>query len=99
MMLMAGTDTPGPSAADMEAAAELSAEDRAAMVQSMVARLAARLEEESDDLEGWLRLANAYRVLGDLDAARVALARAEPLLPETGPARQSFEELSGDLAD
>ena len=99
MMLMAGTDTPGPSAADMEAAAELSAEDRAAMVQSMVARLAARLEEESDDLEGWLRLANAYRVLGELDAARDALARAEPLLPETGPARQSFEALSADLAD
>ncbi|WP_071675630.1 c-type cytochrome biogenesis protein CcmI [Nioella nitratireducens] len=99
MMLMAGSDALGPDAADMAAAAEMSAEDRAAMVQSMVARLAARLEEEPDDLEGWLRLANSYRVLGDLDAARAALARAEPLLPETGPARQSFDDLSDDLGE
>lgn len=99
MMLLARSDRPGPSAADFSAAAEMSAEDRAAMVQSMVARLAARLEEDSDDLEGWLQLANSYRVLGNLDAARAALARAAPLLPETGPARQSFEDLSDDLGE
>ncbi len=99
MMLLSGSpDAPGPNADEIGAAAQMSAEDRAAMVQSMVARLAARLEEEPDDLEGWLRLANAYSVLGELDAARDALSRAEPLLPDAGPERQAYEDLSGELS-
>lgn len=99
-MLLAGAGgAPGPNADEVAAAADMSPEERAAFVQSMVDRLAARLEEEPDDLEGWLRLANAYRVLGDDGAARDALSQAEPLLPETGPERQAFEELSGDLAE
>lgn len=97
MMLMAGSNAPGPNADDIAAAAEMSAEDRGAMVQSMVARLAARLEEEPGDLEGWLRLANAYRVLDDTDAARDALSRAEPLLPDAGPDRQMYDDLVGEL--
>jgi len=99
MALLGGGDgAPGPTAGDVAAAAEMSPEQRAAFVESMVERLATRLEEEPDDLEGWLRLANAYRVLGDDASAREALTRAEPLLPETGPERQAFDELSGELA-
>lgn len=94
LMLLSQYGVPGPNADDIAAAAQMSAEDRAEMVQSMVARLAARLEDEPDDLEGWLRLANAYNVLGDLDAARTALSRAEPLVPETGPERQAYQDLS-----
>lgn len=97
MMLLSQDGVPGPNADDIAAAAQMSAEDRAEMVQSMVARLAARLEDEPDDLEGWLRLANAYNVLGDLDAARTALSRAEPLVPETGPQRQAYQDLSQEL--
>jgi len=97
MMLLSQDAAPGPNAEDIVAAAQMNAEDRAAMVQSMVARLAARLEDESDDLEGWLRLANAYGVLGELEAARTALSRAEPLLPETGPERRAYQDLSEAL--
>ncbi len=97
MTLMAGSNAPGPTADDIAAAAEMTEEDRAGMVQSMVARLAARLEEEPDDLEGWLRLANAYRVMGETDAARDALDQAEPLLPDTGPARQTYDDLVDEL--
>ncbi|QXT40998.1 c-type cytochrome biogenesis protein CcmI [Gymnodinialimonas ceratoperidinii] len=97
MMLLSQDGVPGPNADDVEAAAEMSAEDRAEMIQSMVARLATRLEDEPDDLEGWLRLTNAYNVLGDLDAARTALSRAEPLVPETGPQRQAYQDLSEAL--
>lgn len=97
MMLLSQDGVPGPNADDIAAAAQMSAEDRAEMVQSMVARLAARLEDEPDDLEGWLRLANAYNVLGDLDAARTALSLAEPLVPETGPQRQAYQDLSQEL--
>jgi len=41
-----------------------------------VERLAARLEQQPDDKEGWARLAHAYDVLGEADKAKVARARA-----------------------
>lgn len=61
---------------DMDAAQEMEADDRMQMIEGMVARLAARLEEEGGDLEGWLRLARSYTVLGKPDAAREALDKA-----------------------
>ncbi len=70
---------PGPSAADMAAAAALPAEERDAMIRAMVDRLAARLEQAPEDREGWLRLARAYEVLGETEKARSALRRAEAL--------------------
>lgn len=99
MLLSSAEGAPGPNADQVAAAADMSPEEREAFVRSMVDRLAARLQEEPDDLDGWLRLANAYRVLGDDDAARNALSQAEPLLPEEGPQRQAYEDLSGDLAE
>jgi cytochrome c-type biogenesis protein CcmH len=51
-----------------------------AQIEAMVARLAQRLEQNPDDLEGWVRLGTSYRVLGrDADAAQ-AFAKAEPLV-------------------
>lgn len=70
----------GPSAEDVEAAGEMTAEERAEFIQSMVDRLASRLEEESDDLDGWLQLARAYGVLGQPDKALAAYRAAEGLL-------------------
>jgi len=69
--------TPGPSREDVEAAHQMTAEERQAMIRAMVQRLADRLEEESDDPEGWRRLANAYRVLGEDTKAAEADARAK----------------------
>lgn len=66
---------PGPNAQQMQDAQQMSAEDRQAMIQSMVQRLADRLKENPDDLAGWQRLAQAYRVMGD--AAKVAEAEAQ----------------------
>jgi cytochrome c-type biogenesis protein CcmH len=73
-------DGPGPTEDDVAAAEQMSAEDRAAMVRSMVDRLAARLKDDPDNVEGWLRLAGAYEVIGQPDKAREARARAEALL-------------------
>jgi cytochrome c-type biogenesis protein CcmH len=42
----------------------------------MVAGLAARLEADANDLDGWLRLINAYAVLGQRDEAAAALVKA-----------------------
>ena len=53
-----------------------------AMIHAMVERLAARLDKQPDDAEGWRRLARSYRVLGEPAKARDALARAVALLPD-----------------
>ena len=75
----------GPSAQDVEDAQQMSAEDQKAFIESMVAGLASRLEENPDDLNGWLRLAQAYTVLGQADQARAAYLSAQKLT-ETIPA-------------
>ncbi len=65
--------SPGPSAADIEAAGALSPDQRQAMIEGMVARLEERLTSEGGEAEEWLRLMNAYARLGRRDdAARIA---------------------------
>ena len=88
--LPASTDAPlrGPSAADIAAAAEMSAEDRMGMVRTMVAGLADRLATEGGPAEDWARLIRAYGVLAETDAARTIAAEAE----------QVFADQPGDLA-
>jgi cytochrome c-type biogenesis protein CcmH len=66
----------GPTAKDIAAAQSMSPEDRQAMIRGMVGRLAARLEQQPDDKEGWTRLAHAYDVLGETEKAQAARARA-----------------------
>jgi cytochrome c-type biogenesis protein CcmH len=69
---------PAPSTAET-VVEEMSAQERAQMIRSMVVRLAARLRDNPDDLEGWRRLARAYRVLGDTGKASDAQARIDAL--------------------
>jgi cytochrome c-type biogenesis protein CcmH len=64
---------PGPSAAEIEAAAAMSPEERRAMIEGMVARLEERLTSGGGEVEEWLRLMNAYVQLDRPgDAARIA---------------------------
>jgi cytochrome c-type biogenesis protein CcmH len=80
--LMAGRSVgPNPDQATMEAAANLPPADREAMIRGMVAGLAARLEREPNDVEGWLRLARSRAVLGENEAAADAYERAAELRP------------------
>jgi cytochrome c-type biogenesis protein CcmH len=72
----------GPGAADMEAAANMSPDERNKMVESMVARLAERLQTEPDDLEGWLQLGRSYTMLKRPADARDALGNAVRLAPK-----------------
>ena len=67
---------PGPNAADMQAAGDMSQEDRTAMIRGMVGRLAGRLEEEGGTAQEWARLINAYGVLSESDKARAAWEEA-----------------------
>jgi cytochrome c-type biogenesis protein CcmH len=65
-----GGPGPGPSTAEIEAAADLSPEERQAMIAGMVARLETRLTSEGGAVEEWLKLINAYVQLGRPEDAR-----------------------------
>lgn len=67
---------PGPSQDQMDAAASMSPQDRAAMVEGMVAGLDEKLKANPNDPEGWIRLVRSYLVLGRPDDAKSALKRA-----------------------
>lgn len=66
------SDAPAPSTEQMQDAAQMSNGDQQAMIRSMVERLATRLNENPDDLDGWIRLERAYRVLGETAKAENA---------------------------
>lgn len=68
---------PSPSQEDIDAVEEMSPEDQLAFIESMVQRLADRLEANPDDPEGWMRLARTYQMLGQDDKAAAARKRAE----------------------
>jgi len=71
--------TPGPTRQQIEDAQGMAADDQNAMILTMVNRLADKLKENPDDLEGWKRLANAYKVLGDEAKMNEALAQVKRL--------------------
>ena len=81
---------PGPTAEDIAAAAGMSADDQGEMIRGMVARLAERLEDEPDDLDGWLRLGRSYGVLGEPQKSRDAYAQAAALSPDDPDILQSY---------
>ena len=71
-----GPAPPALSNDAMAAAKDMSEADRGAMIRGMVDRLATRLKQNGDDVEGWLRLVRAYMVMGERDKAASALADA-----------------------
>ena len=76
---MTAPATGGPTREQMEAAQEMTPEERLEMIRSMVDGLEARLKDEPDDLAGWQRLARAWRVLGETDKAEIAEQRIREL--------------------
>ncbi|MCP9483882.1 c-type cytochrome biogenesis protein CcmI [Shimia sp. CNT1-13L.2] len=61
--------TGGPTAEDMQAASEMSAEEQSEMIRGMVSSLAERLNTEGGTPQEWARLIGAYGVLGEQDRA------------------------------
>jgi len=88
---------PGPSAADVAAAGQMSAEDRKAMIQGMVARLADRLKQDGNDVAGWQRLLRAYMVLGERDKAVAAAADARKALAGDPDKLRQIDEMIKSL--
>ncbi len=72
---------PQPTRDQVEAMQGLAPEQRQQAIRGMVEGLDAKLKENPGDRAGWLRLANAWRVLGENARAADAYARADALAP------------------
>lgn len=87
----------GPSDEDVAAAAEMSPQDRKAMVEGMVARLDERLRQNPEDQEGWRRLVRSYVVLGRNEDARGALKRGVEALGQDSQGARELQAFAAGL--
>lgn len=87
---------------DPEAAARIeamTADEQAVMIESMVAGLAARLEENPYDAQGWARLIRARLVLGQREQAERDLQRAQSLFSDEPEVLSLLQSLTIELSD
>ena len=70
-------DLRGPSAADVAAARDMTAEDRTEMIRGMVESLSTRLADEGGSPAEWARLISSLGVLGETDRARAIYGNAQ----------------------
>lgn len=94
-----GSPRVGTSDASGDPLAALPEADRMAAIRGMVDGLAARLETQPDDLDGWRRLARSRRVLGEPDKALAAHARAATIAPDNLEVLQDYAGALLDLHD
>ena len=72
-----GAAMPGPSAADVQAAQQMTPEDRQKMIEGMVQRLNDKLASEGGTAPEWARLIGAYGVLGNTERATAIWTEAQ----------------------
>lgn len=82
----------GPSREEIEAAGELSLEDRQTMIESMVEGLAERLSTEGGPPEEWAKLLRALSVLGRLEEAISIYKEAQVVFSDHAAALEAIEE-------
>ncbi len=96
----AGAASAGVASANaMGDAANMTDAQRQAMISGMVANLAAKQEADPTNVDGWLRLGQAYAVLHQPDKAADAFDRAAKLRPnDTAIPLQAIRALLSDQA-
>ncbi|WP_036257417.1 c-type cytochrome biogenesis protein CcmI [Methylocapsa aurea] len=90
----------GGSGAKANLAAKIQAmpeAERSSAIRGMVDALAARLAQNGQDVDGWLRLVRAYAVLREPDKARAALVDAKRNLANDATAIGRIEALGREL--
>ncbi|WP_420859372.1 c-type cytochrome biogenesis protein CcmI [Marivivens marinus] len=88
----------GPSAEDVANAADMTDEDRQAMIEGMVAQLSDRLANEGGTPAEWARLINAHGVLGNTEQAAAIWAEAQQVFaasPEAVATIRAAAEAAG----
>lgn len=88
-----------PSAQQVSEAEAMDPQARQAMIDGMVSRLDARLKANPNDLDGWLRLIRARRVLGQTDLAQKALADGQSVFASNAAAQQQLRQAMSDPLD
>lgn len=79
-----GPQSPAAAGTGISGSKGLSADDdQSAMIRGMVDGLAARLEKQPRDFEGWSRLIRSRAVLGEKEKAKTALAKAREIFADT----------------
>lgn len=91
---MAG-EAPAPS--DAAPPGGMSELEQAEMIDRMVEGLAARLKQDGRDLEGWLKLVRAYKVLGREGEAVAALSEARRNFEGDRKSLDAIDELAKGL--
>jgi len=66
--------------------------ERAQAIRGMVEGLAARLEAQPDDLEGWQRLARSWQALDEPEKALAAYARTADIAPDQFPVLDAYAD-------
>ena len=89
----------GPTTAQVSDAEAMSPQARQAMIDGMVSRLDARLQANPADLDGWLRLIRARRVLGQQDQALAALAKGKAVFAADAAAQQQLAAVMAEAID
>lgn len=87
----------GPSDAQVQAAGDMTEAERSDMIRSMVAQLTERLDAEGGSMEEWVRLIGANTVLGELDAAKQALADAKAAYADNPDALARIEAAGAQI--
>lgn len=93
----AAAPLPGPTPAQMAAAANQPPDQQTAMIRGMVDGLAARLKKDGSDPDGWVRLVRSYKVLGELDKAQSAISDAQRALAGDPDKRQRLDTALKEL--
>lgn len=88
---------PGPTQEQLAQASSLTPSQQGEMARGMVARLAARLEQNPRDADGWIRLMRARVVLGDRAGAGAALRRARSVFAGDRTTLGRFEDAARAL--
>ncbi|WP_425347647.1 c-type cytochrome biogenesis protein CcmI [Sinorhizobium mexicanum] len=90
--------SPGdPTTKDLAAAETMSGGDRQQMIRGMVESLNAKLAENPDNFEGWMRLVRSYAVLNDKNRAANALQSGLAAFPASGDQGRQLLALAKEL--
>lgn len=87
-----------PTVDDVAAAQDLSTGDRQQMIAGMVESLAAKLQENPNNFEGWMRIIRSYVVLDQRPKAEAALQTALKTFPADSENGKQLLALARDLS-
>ena len=94
---VAATTSGGPTPEQMAAARTLPVDQQQSMIDGMVNGLAAKLQRNPDDIDGWLKLIRSRVVLKDTSRARDDLAMARKTFAKQPAKLSQVNALAGEL--